>query len=285
MSYGILEEQSNIRDHITKAISKAAEFKKQLVEIESKLEVKNISLNLVNNQLSIAKKNEETIKNNKRAKTEIERLQVELDLTIEDREGVNTTREKKEQSALLLKKDISDIEETLEKIRKSDIEYNLYNLYCNAMHRKGLPVDVLKGYIPKINYEINKILSDVVDFGVYLKIEEGETDIDIVMRYDGNSDDTRPASMASGMEKLLINMALRYALLSVSNLNTPSTWFIDEGFGVLDAENLFSMARFFDNVRGVIITHIDTLKDVANWVINIEKKDGISLANAPVKNI
>ena len=96
--------------------------------------------------------------------------------------------------------------------------------------------------------------------------------------------------MASGMEKLLINMAIRHALLSVSNLNTPSSWFIDEGFGVLDAENLFSMSQFFDNVKCVfrtivIITHIDTLKDVADWVINIEKKDGISQVNSPVKNI
>ena len=50
------------------------------------------------------------------------------------------------------------------------------------------------------------------------------------------------------------------------------------------------MSQFFDNVKGVfrnivIITHIDTLKDVADWVINIEKKGGISLVNSPVKNI
>ena len=85
-------------------------------------------------------------------------------------------------------------------------------------------------------------------------------------------------------------MAIRYAPLSVSNLNTSSTWFLDEGFGVLDAENLYSMSRFFDNVKGVfkniiIITHIDSLKDIADWVINIDKKGGISLVNSPVKNI
>jgi DNA repair exonuclease SbcCD ATPase subunit len=156
------------------------------------------------------------------------------------------------------------------------------------MHRTGLQVDILRNHLPRINYEVNKILSDVVNFQVFLRIEEGETDIDIVMQY--GEMDTRPAQMASGMEKLLINMAIRYALLTVSNLNTSSSWFIDEGFGVLDAENMSAMSQFFDNVRSVfrniiIITHIDTLKDVSDWTIGIERRDEISVANSPVKNI
>ena len=166
----------------------------------------------------------------------------------------------------------------------------LYGVYCDAMHRTGLPVEILRSYIPTINYEINKILSDVVGFGLFFKIDDESTDIDIVMRYDLDGDDTRPATMASGMEKLLINFAIRYALISVSNLNKPNTWLIDEGFGVLDSENLYSMSKFFENVRGlfkniIMITHIDSLKDIANWVITVEKKDGISKLNTPQKNI
>lgn len=288
--YDIIAEQEQIREHMTKAVGKLATLRREMGDLDTRLEIRQISMNLINSQLKIADNNEETIRNNKAHKQEIALLSGSLAGLQKKRAEFSEGREAATGKLILLRKEISDIEEALAKIRESDIRHNLYNTYCNAMNRKGLPVDVLRGYIPKINYEVNKILSDVVNFGVYLKIESGETDIDIVMRYDGDLDDTRPASMASGMEKLLINMAIRYALLKVSNLNTPSTWFIDEGFGVLDAEHLGTMAQFFNNVRGtfrsiVIITHIDMLKDVANWVINIEKKGGISLPNPPVKNI
>lgn len=288
--YAALDEQEVIRDHISKAASKLDTMKKDVGDIENKLEVKSVSINLIKSQLRIAESNEDTIRKNKEHRKAIDDLNKVLTTNISNRDKVNIEREELGKKLILVEREISDIEETLDKIRNSDNQYKLFNVYCNAMHRTGLPVDVLKRYIPKINYEINKILSDVVDFGVYLKIDEGETDIDIVMQYDGQIDDTRPAQMASGMEKLLINMAIRYALLEVSNLNTSSSWFIDEGFGVLDSENLFSMKQFFDNVRGVfrniiIITHIDALKDISDWTIFIEKKEGISTVNSPIKNI
>jgi len=288
--YGVLDEQEKIQTYLQKAVEKLRDLRKDLVTHENNIEVKTLSLSLTLSQLKIAENNEDIILSNaKCAEISIdleEKLRVQLGHASEvllSRDTVNT-------KIILSEKEIDDIVITLAKIKQSDEQYKLFNTYCDAMHRDGLPADVLKGYIPKINYEINKILSDVVDFGVYLKIDTGETDIDIVMRYDGEGDDTRPVSMASGMEKLLINMAIRYALLSVSNLNTPSTWFIDEGFGVLDSENLYSMSQFFDNVKStfkniVIITHIDALKDVADWVIGIEKKDGISRVNSPIKNI
>lgn len=288
--YDVIEEQEQIQEHLTKAIGKLNGFKQTKTELTNALEVKEISVALITSQLKIAENNDETIRKNKDHRTAIKSLEETLVDSVQGSKVVEDSRDKITTKVGVLSKEIETIEDTLDKIRNSDERYQLFNVYCNAMHRKGLPVDVLKGYIPKINYEINKILSDVVNFGLFLKIDAGETDIDIVMRYDGEEDDTRPAQMASGMEKLLINMAIRYALLSVSNLNTPSSWFIDEGFGVLDSENLFAMSQFFDNVKGVfrtivIITHIDTLKDVADWVINIEKKGGISQVNPPVKNI
>ncbi len=288
--YAVIEEQDLIRDHIVRAIARMDAITKEVTDVKNKLEVKNVSLSLIKSQLKIADANEDTIIRNKEHKKSIEELNVSLVSKISSRDKLNEERETLSTRVALISKEISTIEDTLEKIKNSDDQYRLYSTYCMAMHRTGLSVDILKKYIPKINFEINNILSDVVDFGVYLKIDDGETDIDIVMRYDGDNDDTRPAQMASGMEKLLINMAIRYALLRVSNLNTSSTWFIDEGFGVLDAENLFSMSQFFDNVKNVfrniiIITHIDTLKDVSDWTINIEKNGGISKVNSPIKNI
>lgn len=286
----VLTEQHHIMETLQKGKIRLDKYKTNITSILNKLEVKRLSLNLSNNQLKIAKVNEDTIRKNKEHRQSIVELEKSVSEKRKSGEYTQTIKDKHSTKIALLKKEIDDINDTINKIKLSDEQYRLYSVYCEAMHRNGLPVDVLRNYLPRINFEINKILSDVVGFGVYLKIEEGETDIEIVMRYDGDVDDTRPAQMASGMEKLLINMAIRYTLLSVSNMNTPSTWFIDEGFGVLDTDNLYSMSKFFENVKVVfknivIITHIDALKDVANWIINIEKKNGISIANSPVKNI
>jgi len=254
------------------------------------MEVKSLSIDLVKSHLNIALQNEDTIANNKKLKVDIEALDKKIGERVKERRLLSDLLIDVSSRGAVLKREIKTLEDALDSIRQSDDKIHRYNIYCKAMHRNGLPVEILRSYIPKVNYEINKILSDVVDFGLFFKIDDDSTDIDIVMRYDGDHDDTRPAQMASGMEKLLINFAIRYALISVSNLNKSNTWFIDEGFGVLDNENLYSMSKFFENVRGlfkniVMITHIDSLKDIANWVVTIEKKDGISHINAPQKNI
>jgi DNA repair exonuclease SbcCD ATPase subunit len=286
--YAILDEQSRIREHITKGVAKLSDLKRKVSDCDNKLEVKEVSTNLVRSQLKIAESNEETIKKNRDHREAVKTLNAEISKHTAARSGLDSSLSQLDRKAGILTKEISTIEDTVEKLRQCDKRHRLLSLYCSAMHRTGLQVDILRNHLPRINYEVNKILSDVVNFQVFLRIEEGETDIDIVMQY--GEMDTRPAQMASGMEKLLINMAIRYALLTVSNLNTSSSWFIDEGFGVLDAENMSAMSQFFDNVRSVfrniiIITHIDTLKDVSDWTIGIERRDEISVANSPVKNI
>jgi DNA repair exonuclease SbcCD ATPase subunit len=67
----------------------------------------------------------------------------------------------------------------------------------------------------------------------------------------------------------------------LSYLNKPSTWFIDEGFGVLDSNNLYAIQKFFDFAKTifkniVIVTHLDGMKDIADSTILVSKIEGIS---------
>ena len=101
------------------------------------------------------------------------------------------------------------------------------------------------------------------------------------MRYDDTIDDTRPITMASGMEKFIANMAIRHVLLKISCLNKPTIRIIDEGFDVLDNDNIYLVQKFFENVKNeydnvIIITHIDSLKDMADHIINVSQVNGIS---------
>ena len=57
--------------------------------------------------------------------------------------------------------------------------------------------------------------------------------------------------------------------------------FIDEGFGTLDSENLTSLYMLFSYLKTqfefvMIISHIDSMRDVVDELIDIKKINGFS---------
>ena len=56
---------------------------------------------------------------------------------------------------------------------------------------------------------------------------------------------------------------------------------IDEGFGVLDSDNLNSMYMLFDYLKSqfsfiMCISHIDAMRDIVDKLIEIKKVNGYS---------
>lgn len=283
LSYSVdaLAEQEKIREKLSLAFIKLDQLKNELSDVKSKLEVKRMSLSLVEGKLKVAIENVDAIKKNIIFENNISELKQSIDM-------LNKNNDELFEKITEAKSSVSIAENNLEKANKKikdmgdvEVERKLCAEYCSIMHRNGIPLFVMKNYIHIINREINTILSDVVGFMVFLEIDEEKMNVNVFMRYDGEIDDTRPATMASGYERLLMDFAIRYALISVTTLNRPNTWFIDEGFGVLDNDNLYMMEKFFDNVKSmfkniIIITHVDELKDIANHVVTITKRNGIS---------
>ena len=83
------------------------------------------------------------------------------------------------------------------------------------------------------------------------------------------------------MEKFISSLAIRVALIKISNLPRPNFLAIDEGFGNLDSENINSLSMLFDYLKTefdfvIIISHIDIMKDMVNNLIEINKMKGLS---------
>ena len=83
------------------------------------------------------------------------------------------------------------------------------------------------------------------------------------------------------MEKFISSLAIRVALINVSNLPRPNFLAIDEGFGTLDSENLSSMESMFNYLKSefdyiIIISHIESLKDITDSLIEINRKGDFS---------
>jgi len=156
---------------------------------------------------------------------------------------------------------------------KANGELKMYDVFAQAVSRRGIPVQIIHSLLPKINAEIAKILNGVVGFVVELEADLDSNAMDIYINY---GDSRRIIELGSGMEKMMASLAIRVALINCSTLPKTNMLMIDEGFGALDETNLEacgkllqSLKKWFKNI--LIISHIDAIKDVVDNTIEIMK--------------
>ena len=90
--------------------------------------------------------------------------------------------------------------------------------------------------------------------------------------------------MGSGAEKTIASMAVRLALISVSSLPKSQLFILDEPATALDAEHMEGFVRLLQMIKAqfktvLIITHLESLKDVVDTTIDIDKVEGYAQVN------
>ena len=158
-------------------------------------------------------------------------------------------------------------------------KWNAYSAFMQGVDKKGIPLKIMSSQLPVINAEIEKILHGVVEFTVEIEAENSSNALDVFINY---GDSRRIIECASGMEKMLSSLAIRVALINVSNLPKSDILIIDEGFGALDDGNieacsrlLISLKKWFRHI--LVISHIDAIKDTVDNVFDIQSKGKNSL--------
>jgi len=159
-------------------------------------------------------------------------------------------------------------------------QFAAYDLYMRCMHPNGIAYDVIKKKLPVINQEIAKVLTNLTNFEVLF--EEDGNKLDIFIKHPKH--DPRPLSMASGAEKTMAAMAIRLAFLAVSNLPTSDIMVLDEPGTALDEEHLQAFTQLLDMIKvhfktTLLISHLDSLKDVVDLTLDISKKEGYAYIN------
>lgn len=165
----------------------------------------------------------------------------------------------------------------LTELVKLQAKYNVYKYYSEAVHRDGVPHELISDTIPQLQDEINAILQQLVDFQVVLYPDE--KNINAFIAYD--NDRYWPIELTSGMEKFVASLAIRSSLINISSLPRPNFIAIDEGFGALDTNNLGSIVSYFDHLKNqfkfiMIISHIESMRDAVDHQIEINKISGKS---------
>lgn len=168
--------------------------------------------------------------------------------------------------------ELQEVDQLLIRLKETRELCSAYEHYIDVMGKDGIAYQILLQKLPLINEEINKILSSVTDFNVIIEHDKAEEAIRFYLQY--GSYKMRLIELAGGAEKLIASIALRCALLSISNLPKSNMFIIDEGFGKLDPKNMESIQRMFDYLRTVfdhviVVSHIETMKDMVDNIIEI----------------
>jgi len=180
----------------------------------------------------------------------------------------------------LAEKTKQDAQAGIDRLKQLEQQYQGYEYYQKAVNRDGVPYHLITKALPQIESEINNILNQVVEFTIVLHTDGKNINAHIV--YD--DDNYWPLELTSGMEKFISSLAIRTSLINVSNLPRPNFLAIDEGFGVLDSENLNSMSMLFEYLKSqfgflMCISHIDAMRDIVDKLVEIKKVNGYSEIN------
>ena len=264
-------------------------YQKEVAELRSKLENLEIVFENIKLQLELErnkltsykdeektyKKNENSIKHNVAVEVKIKNVDgkiADIDIKLRDNNNDHT----KETSNLgALSQKIMDLDGNIEVLKEIEKKYALHELLMEAFGNDGIPLMIMNRAVPLINNEIRKILSNVTNFEVFLEVDTEAHDLMIFID-DGTS--RRRVELGSGMEKTLTALTIRSALSNISLLPTCNLFVIDEGFGTLDSENINHMNMLLGYLKGkfenvLIISHIESMQDITNNVININKNE------------
>jgi DNA repair exonuclease SbcCD ATPase subunit len=167
--------------------------------------------------------------------------------------------------------------QSIKKAEELEQKFKAYEYYIDAVQRDGVPYELITKIIPIIEEEVNDILAQIVEFKIMFELDGKNINTYIVY----SEDKTWPLELTSGMEKFISSLAIRTALINVSNLPRPNFLAIDEGLGNLDSDNLNSLFMLFTFLKSqfellMIISHLDSVRDVVDNLIDIKKIAGFS---------
>jgi len=242
--------------------------KSEILNLKTKIEK-------IEKDISILESNKSSLKIN-------ENINLEIKLNEDEKKSLRLIINQLNDKLTSIKSDLKlsqnnkeNLEEKIGTIKKAESSFSKYAIYLQAVHRDGIPARIIRQKLPVINYKINSILKNLVDFKMEMTIKKNG-DIKELFYFNSIEKDALPMTMASGAQKFIGSVAIRDSLHFVSSLTKPSLCIIDEGFGALDNDLTIAMQSVFYYLKGKykntwIITHKNEIKDFVDNIIQVTK--------------
>ena len=255
-----------------------AELQQQI--LESDLQTRESELETCLERQELFSKNETAIKHNETVDGLINTCKSEIITCTTDIKTIQEQIKNMYGAIEVAKTHKSTALENLEKYQQLEIEYRAYEYYLDSVKRDGIAMELVVKALPKIEAEINNVLNQIVEFNMVLNTDGKNINGYII--YD--EDNYWPLELTSGMEKFIASLAIRIALINVSALPRPNFIAIDEGWGSLDAEHISAVVNLFEYFKtkfdfSIIISHVDSMRDMVDNLIEVNKINGYSCIN------
>lgn len=253
-------------------------FKKDLEKANALMLIEKATTRI--NELSAAielyEKSKEVIEKNKIIRSAIEKLTTELYNLSQSKKATESEYTSAYSKKVSFTDQVASLQKRIEEVEAAEEEYGAYQYYSDAVGKDGIPYRIISDAVPRIENEVNNILSQIVEFN--MGIETDGKNVNVFIRYE---DKKWPLELCSGMERFVSSLALRVALINISNLPRAPFLIVDEGFGALDADNIAMIHSLFDYLRTnfdfiIIISHLDAIRDMVNKHLEIKKENGFS---------
>ena len=282
LNEGLKEAQNDwqdfmaMRDRKRKVSSRLTSLIEAVSKTERDILTTKADLKTIDGQITTYYANEEAIEHNKGIQTEIDAVTKRIAKTKADIQQVERERLDVNGSLSSLRNEIQRIQERIEEVRQLEDQHKTFEFYLEAVGRNGISYELISKVIPVIEGEVNTILTQIVDFGLQMNMDGKNINAYLVH-------DTQqwPLEMSSGMERFISGLAIRVAMMNICNIPRPNFLVVDEGFGSLDSDNMTSMYMMFNYLKSqfdfvMIISHIDTMRDIVDKLIEIKKIGGYS---------
>ena len=278
-------------EEIASKMSQHSDLTQKSRQLENKNEMKRVELssnkdklNLLKNEIETLKQKEEEYEQNREAIENLETLGREkqaLDKKLSELRETFSKCNSKLQECLIEQGSttqiLKNLEREIEEYKDYENKWIAYEMFMRCMHPNGISYNIIKDKLPLINEEIAKILANIVDFEVFF--DNTDNKLNIYIKHPMY--DPRPLTLASGAEKTLASMAIRLGLIAITNLPKSTIFVLDEPATALDAEHMAGFISLLDMIKDqfktvLLISHLDSLKDVVDMTIDIDKIGGFA---------
>lgn len=157
---------------------------------------------------------------------------------------------------------------------RKDLEHvgELWEIYRNSL--KQLPYILLDNIKPILEKKVNDMLSLATDFSIQFDMSDNK--IDIYLHRLAYKDRSIIVNNASGFERFMSSLAIRMALLDLSNLPKVNFMAIDEGWSSFDNHNINNVNVIMDYLKTkfdfiLTISHISQIKEHCDQQIFLKK--------------
>jgi DNA repair exonuclease SbcCD ATPase subunit len=276
---------------LEKSQNKIKQINQEINNLEYKFENSQNELNNISNCIeNLEEKNKNIKEELKNLENKIENIKtkkaIDLDEEIENVEKYGEMKnniyfdwEEINRKIAVQEEWFNEVNRLNQELTKINNKKEMYNNICKVIDKDGVVDDILNNHFLKnVQSNVNNILGDIAGFFINIRYDNSGVKVHKILANRGHVNSNR----LSGYEKFITNVVLKIVFNQLNCRLKTDFIIIDEGFSSCDNENVNKLKPLYEYLRRnfkwcLVISHIESIKDNFDQIINVDQENGFSL--------